>query len=120
MSMQITIEVPDTLEHQVQRFRTRLSEALERGLRELSAEEAGDFKDESAIIELLSSRPTPEQILAIHPSPEFQERVSDLIYRSKQGELSRQEETDLDRSLLLEHIVRLAKTHAYQQQASRS
>ena len=86
----------------------------------MSAEEAGDFKDESAIIELLSSRPTPEQILAIHPLPELQERVSDLIYRSKQGELSRQEETDLDRYLLLEHIVRLAKAHAYQQQASRS
>ena len=120
MSMQITIEVPDTLEHQVQRFRARLSEALERGLRELSAEESGDFKDENAIIDLLSSQPTSEQILAIRPSPEFQARTSDLLYRSKQGELSRQEESDLDRYLLLEHIVRLAKARAYQQMAARS
>ena len=120
MSMQITIEVPDTLEHEVRRFRERLSEALERGLRELSAEESSDFKDESAIVDLLSSQPDPEQILAIRPSPEFQARVSDLLYRSKQGELSRQEESDLDRYLLLEHIVRLAKAHAYRQAAARS
>ena len=119
MSMQITVEVPDALEQQVQRFRTRLSEALERGLRELSAEEFADFKDEGAIVDLLSSQPTPEQILAIRASPEFQAHVSDLLYRSKQGELSRQEESDLDRYLLLEHIVRLAKARAYQQLAAR-
>ena len=120
MSMQITIEVPDALKHQVQRFRARLSEALERGLRELSAEESSDFKDESAIIDLLSSQPTPEQILAIRRSPEFQTRVSELLYRSKQGELSHREESDLDRYLLLEHIIRLAKARAYQQTAARS
>ncbi len=119
MSMQITIEVPDNLEHQVKHFRSRLSEALERGLRELSAEESGDFKDEVAIIDLLSSQPSPEQILALRPSPEFQERVSNLLYRSKRGELSHQEESDLDRYLMLEHIVRLAKARAYQHMAAR-
>src|SRR3990172_41321 len=120
MSMQITIEVPDALEQQVQRFRTRLSEALERGLREMSAGEAADFKDETPITDLLPSQPTPKQVLAIRPSPELQARVSDLLYRSKQGELSRQEESDLDRYLLLEHIVRLATARAYQQLAARA
>ena len=81
-------------------IRARLPEALERGLRELSAEESGELRDEIAIIDLLSSQPTPEQILAIRPSPEFQARVSDLLYHSKQGELSRQEESALDRYLL--------------------
>ena len=47
-------------------------------------------------------------------------RVSELLYRSKQGELSRQEESDLDRYMLLEHIVRLAKAWAYRQLAARS
>ena len=120
MSTQITIEVPDALEHQVRRFRARLSEALERGLREMSAEDGSDFRDENAIIDLLSSRPTPDQILAIRPSPEFQERVSDLLYRGKQGELSREEESNLDRYLLLGHIVRLAKARAYRQLAVHS
>ncbi len=68
----------------------------------------------------MPSQPTPEQILALRPSPEFQARVSDLLYRSKQGDLSRQEESDLDRYLMLEHIVRLAKARAYRQLAARS
>jgi len=67
------------------------------------------------IIELLASQPTPEQVLAIRPSPEFQARVSELLGRNKEGELSRQEETELERYLTLEHLVRLAKAHAYKQ-----
>ena len=120
MSTQITIEVPDSVANQAQRFRTRLAEALERGLRELSAEESADLTDESAIIDLLSSQPAPEQILAIRPSPEFQARVSELLYQSKHGELSQQDETDLDHYLLLEHLVRLAKARAYRQLAARA
>ena len=115
MSTQITIEVPDSVANQAQRFQTRLAEALERGMRELSAEESADLRDESAIIDLLSSQPTPEQILAIRPSPEFQARMSDLLYQSKQGELSQQDEVDLDHYLMLEHLVRLAKARAYRQ-----
>ena len=95
MSTQITIEVPDSVANQAQRFQTRLAEALERGMRELSAEESADLRDESAIIDLLSSQPTPEQILAIRPSPEFQARMSDLLYQSKQGELSQQTASQL-------------------------
>lgn len=38
-----------------------------------------DFQDENRIMELLTSQPTPEQVLAIHPSPELQERVSELL-----------------------------------------
>ncbi|MBI3360311.1 MAG: hypothetical protein HY023_04295 [Chloroflexi bacterium] len=117
--MQITIEVPDTLWRQLQNLKGRLPEILERGLREMSAEGSNGFKDENAIMELLASQPTPEQVLAIRPSSEFQARVSDLLYQSKQGELSRQQETELERYLMLEHLVRLAKAHAYQQLAAR-
>ena len=119
MSSQIMIEIPDSLASQVQRFRARLGEALARGLRELSAEESAEFRDETAIIDLLSSQPTPEHILAIRPTPEFQARVSELLFESKQGELSRQEEAELDRCLMLEHLVRLAKARSYQQLAAR-
>jgi len=73
---------------------------------------------ESTLIELLTSQPTPEQVLAIRPSPELQARVSELLGRSKEGELSRQEETELERYLTLEHLVRVAKAHAHKQLAS--
>lgn len=118
MAIQITIEIPDTLEQELQRFRERLPEALERGLRELSAQESAHFEDEAAILELLASRPTPEQVLALRPSPEFQARVSELLHKNKVESLSRQEEVELDRPFIIEHLVRLAKAHAYQQLAA--
>jgi hypothetical protein len=115
VTVDITIQVPDMLGQQLRRFRERLPEILERGLREMLAEKPGEFQDENAIIELLTSQPTPEQVLAIRPSPELQTRVSKLLGRSKEGELSRQEETELERYLTLEHLVRLAKAHAHKQ-----
>ena len=118
MTVEITVQVPDMLGQQLRRFRERLPEILERGLREMLAEEPGEFQDENAIIELLTSQPTPEQVLAIRPSSELQARVSELLGRSKDGELSRQEETELERYLTLEHLVRLAKAHAHKQLAA--
>ena len=113
MTLEITISVPDALAHELERFRDRLSEALERGLRELGAESTAQTQDESEIVELLTSQPSPDQILAIRPSPELQARVNDLLEQSKRGVLARQDEAELERHLLLEHIIRLAKAHAY-------
>jgi hypothetical protein len=120
MTMQIIIEVPDTLGRQLQNLRERLPEILERGLREVSTGQAAEFQDENAILEVLASQPTPEQVLALHPSQALQTRVSNLLEQQKNSGLSHQEEAELDRYLLLEHLVRLAKAHAYQQLAPRA
>ena len=100
MAMEITVQVP---------------KVLERGLREILAEQSGDFQDENTIMGLLTSQPKPEQVLAIHPSPELQARMSELLDQNKSGVLSRQEEVELERYLTLEHLVRLAKAHAHRQ-----
>ncbi len=115
MMVEITVRVPNTLGQRLQRVRERLPEILERGLREVQSEESVEFQDENAIMELLTSRPSPEEVLSIRPSPELQSHVSKLLQRSKQGDLSRQEEAELERYLMLEHLVRLAKAHAYKQ-----
>lgn len=116
MTVQITIEVPDSLSKQLRRFQDRLPEALERGIRELElvSTEPEGYQDESKILELLVSQPSPEQVLGIRPSPQLQARVSELLIRSKTNTLSRQEEAELERYLTLEHLVRLAKAHAFQ------
>ena len=115
----ITIRVPPGLERRLQPFRERLPELLERGLRELMAEESGAFQDETIIMETLTSNPTPEQILALRPSPQLQARISDLLARGRQGELASREEVELERYLTLEHLVRLAKGYAAQQLCDR-
>ena len=120
MTVEITIQVPDMLGRQLRRVRNRLPEILERGLREILAERPLEFDDESKVMELLVSQPAPEQVLALRPSPEFQARVSELLRRNKTGELSRREEMELERYLTLEHLVRLAKAHAYEKVAASS
>ena len=115
MSVDITIRVPDELGRQLERFQDRLPELLERGLRDIAAESDANFGDAEAIIAVLASRPTPEQVLALRPSPEMQSRVSELLRRSKDGGLPRVEEAELEKYLVLEHLVRLAKCHALEQ-----
>src|SRR4051794_28691447 len=111
MTIEITIQVPDALGRQLQHFQDRLPEGLERGLREGMAERADAFADESTILALLASQPAPEQVLALHPTPELQARISDLLVRSREGTLLVPEATELERYLVLEHLVRLAKAH---------
>jgi predicted Rossmann fold nucleotide-binding protein DprA/Smf involved in DNA uptake len=118
--MEITIQVPDALGRQLQQYQGRLSELLERGLRDLAAEGNIRFQDENGVLEVLASQPSPEQVLALQASPELQERVADLLERSARKELSAQEEAELDRHLVLEHLVRLAKAHAYKALSSRA
>jgi len=120
MATVITVRVPDDLGEQLQLFEDHLPEILERGLREFLAEQSGNSHDEDTIMDLLASQPAPEQVLAIRPSPELQARVSELLERSKRGELSRQDEAELERYLMLEHLVRLAKAHAYDRLAKQA
>jgi hypothetical protein len=111
--MQITIEVPDRLGEQLQQLGDRLPEVFDRALQELTATEITAYQDDHQIIELLVSQPSPEVILAIRPTPTLQARMSELLEQNKSGTLTRPEEVELDRYLLLEHWVRLAKAHAY-------
>lgn len=112
MTTQITIEVSDTLAERLRLVKDRLPEVLERGLHEISSENGDLYQDTSGIIAVLTSQPTPQQILSLRPTSQLQARVSDLLARSKTNELSLQEERELERYLWLEHIVRLAKANA--------
>ncbi|MGF1512780.1 MAG: hypothetical protein ACFB5Z_03670 [Elainellaceae cyanobacterium] len=114
---QIIINVPDDLAQRLQQFQAQLPEVLELGLQEIRSQQRSvNFLDEESIITLLASQPTPEQILAIRPSAEFQARVSELLAQSKVGPLSPKGEAELERYLTLEHLVRLAKARALAQQ----
>jgi hypothetical protein len=112
--MLITIEVPEKLGRRLRPYQDRLPELLELGLREVQPPTGESLQDVDAILNLLASRPTPEEILAIRPSEEIQARFSDLLAQSKEGTLSRAEESELERYLMLEHLVRLAKAQALQ------
>jgi hypothetical protein len=116
MTVAITIDISDALSKQLQSVQDRLPEVLERGLREVLADVTDSpIQDERAIIDVLTSQPTPEQVMALQPSPELQARVGALLARSKKGARSGQEETEPDRYLYLEHLVCMAKAKAFRQ-----
>ena len=114
MVVRITIDAPDELGQGLERVQDRLVEVLERGLREVLADEDQRGQDERQIIAVLAAQSSPDDVIALRPSRAMQERASQLLARSKEGGLSAQEAAELERYLLLEHLVRLAKGHAYQ------
>ncbi len=73
------------------------------------------------IARLIASHPTPEQIIAFHPSAEAADRAYELIDAEREGTLTEAERAELESYTLLENLMELAKIEAHrqlQQQAS--
>lgn len=66
------------------------------------------------MIDFIAAGTTPESLLNFQPSEVVKERVEDLIFREKTGNLSTDEKTELDHYLMLEYLLRLAKVKASQ------
>ena len=66
------------------------------------------------LIEFIAAGTTPEQVIAFRPSATAQERVEELISKSKDDHLSPDEQAELDYFFQLEHILRVAKARAEQ------
>jgi len=64
------------------------------------------------IVRFLASGPTPEQIVAFHPSPTASERAYALIDAERAGTITEEEQAELDSSVYLEHMMRLIKAEA--------
>jgi hypothetical protein len=66
------------------------------------------------IIDFIATGTTPEAVAHFRPSPEAQQRVSDLIEQEKENALSPEAKAELDHFMELEHILRMAKARARQ------
>lgn len=62
----------------------------------------------------LASAPSHEQILAYRPTSITQERIDYLLAANKDGQLSPEEEAELDEFEQVEHFVRMLKLHTRQ------
>lgn len=54
----------------------------------------------------------PAKVIAFRPSHETKERVSELIEREKNDQISTDERSELDYYMQLEHLMRMAKIFA--------
>ncbi len=67
------------------------------------------------IAQFLAYHPTPEQIIAFHPSSEVAERAYELIYTERDGFLTEEERKELDSYQVLEYLMELVKLEAHRQ-----
>ena len=65
------------------------------------------------IARFLVGRPTPDQIVAFHPSEEANNRFYALIDAERAGIITEEEHAELDSCVNLEHMMRLIKTEAH-------
>lgn len=66
------------------------------------------------LIDFIAGGTTPEQIIKFRPSAAAQRRLEELIAREKEGDLSSDEQAELEYFFQLEHILRMAKARAEQ------
>ena len=66
------------------------------------------------IIDFIAAGTTPEAVIAFRPSPSVQQRVAELVECSEDGNISPEDQSELDDYLQLEHIMVMAKARARQ------
>jgi GTP-dependent phosphoenolpyruvate carboxykinase len=71
-------------------------------------------KISNEFIEFIAKGTTPEEITQFQFSEETQERIENLVIASKTGNLTEDEQKELDEVLLIDHLITLAKAKAYQ------
>jgi len=54
----------------------------------------------------------PAKILLLRPSETAQKRLRELLEKNRTGQMSSDEQYELDRMLALDHLIALAKAHA--------
>lgn len=70
------------------------------------------------VVAFLSRGPTQQEIAAFHLSDVAQERLRELLHRNSEGELTPDEERQLDQMMLLNDIVSLIRVRAQGAQLS--
>jgi hypothetical protein len=74
----------------------------------MTAQQVDIYQDFADFIAGLS----PEKLLGYYAPPKMQHRVELLIAKKKDGKITEDETREMEKYLLFEHIVRLAKARA--------
>jgi hypothetical protein len=67
------------------------------------------------VAQFLAHHPTPEQIVAFHPSAEVAERAFELIHAERNRSLTEEERQELESYMVIEYLMELIKLEAHQQ-----
>src|SRR3954447_4069718 len=104
--MQLTIDVPDHLAKRISDQRGNLIDIIERGLLDQLAMRSAPGKE---VIAFLARGPRPEEILAFRPSQSALDRSRHLLFKNSKGELSAEEQDELDLLARVDQLMTLIK-----------
>lgn len=110
--MKVTLDLPDELAADLRQFEHQSATIVAAGLREIKAPGGGIFHGLSPVLEKLAELPSPQEVLALRPSPELQARITDLLRKNREEGLTPEENAEWQRYETVEHLVRLAKARA--------
>lgn len=108
----MTIDLPENLAAHLQSHKGKLSRIFEIGLREFEASSAIGYKSVADVLEFFAGLPAPDEILALRPSAEMQEKIDELLEKNRREGLSEAEEQIWSSYEFIEHLVRIAKAKA--------
>ena len=112
LPMKVTLELPDELAADLRKFEHQSASIVAAGLREVKSPGGGQFHGLAPVLEKLAELPSPQEVLALRPSPELQARISELLRRNCEEGLTPEEDAEWQRYETVEHLVRLAKARA--------
>ncbi|CAN5808143.1 hypothetical protein BH20ACI4_BH20ACI4_30210 [soil metagenome] len=110
--MEVIIDLPENLAANLQSHRGKLSRIFELGLREFEASSSVGYKSVADVLEFFAGLPTSDEILALRPSAEMQEKIDELLEKNRREGLSEAEEQTWASYEFVEHLVRIAKAKA--------
>jgi hypothetical protein len=110
--VEITLSIPEDLARRLRPVEKELPRILELGIRAWNAQGEPGFSGLTDVLEALASLPTPEEVLALRPSPALQQRIEELLEKSRSGNLSADEQRAWEQYQYAEHLVRMAKARA--------
>lgn len=67
------------------------------------------------VARFLANHPTSEQIIAFHPSSEVAKRAYSLLHAEREGQLTDEEQKELESYLVIEYLMELVKLEAHRQ-----
>ena len=114
----IVLEVPDELAERLAPVQERLPHLLAMaldlwpGTPAVAMTAASEFPVYREMLDFLASGPAPGDILAYKVSPSAQARVEALLDRNSEGQLSVDEEAELEAFSQVNHIMLLLKARA--------
>lgn len=109
--MELTLIIPEELATRLRPVKDRLPQILELGLRELHSTPPS-YEGLNDVLEALARLPSPEEVLALRPSPALQDRVEALLEKNRSAGLSSEERQEWEKYQYVEHLVRMAKAQA--------